>query len=200
MAAKFKTREEWLVAAVEALRPLFAEADAELPPVRVSVGFAGGSGRKNSTIGQCWSASSAEDGVAQVFISPVLGEADRVLDVLIHELVHAVDDCQSGHKGRFAKLAKAVGLEGKMTATAASEGLKAKLAPIVEKLGDYPHAVLLSGAGVETPKKQGTRMLKLECPADGYIVRTTAKWLELGLPSCPCGEEMVQADAPADGE
>jgi hypothetical protein len=27
------------------------------------------------------------------------------------------------------------------------------------------------------PKPQGTRMLKLVCPEDGYTVRTTAKWL-----------------------
>jgi len=40
---------------------------------------------------------------------------------------------------------------------------------------------------------QTTRMLKVECPADGYIVRTTQKWIDLGLPTCPCGEEMELA-------
>jgi hypothetical protein len=34
-------------------------------------------------------------------------------------------------------------------------------------------------------------MLRLECPACGYTCRTTAKWIEVGLPTCPCGEEMV---------
>jgi len=33
-------------------------------------------------------------------------------------------------------------------------------------------------------------MIKVVCPEDGYIVRTTAKWLEVGMPSCPCGTQM----------
>lgn len=43
------------------------------------------------------------------------------------------------------------------------------------------------------PPKQSTRMIKLVCPADGYAVRTTRKWIEVGLPRCPCGREMVRA-------
>src|SRR5690606_23016796 len=113
---RFSTREEWLVAAVEAPRPLFAEVGEEIPAVRVSVGWPGGRGRKNSVIGQAWAKEAAADGVAQVFISPVLDDASRVLDVLAHEIVHVVDENKSGHKGRFARIAKGIGLEGKMTA------------------------------------------------------------------------------------
>lgn len=36
-------------------------------------------------------------------------------------------------------------------------------------------------------------MLKLVCPEDGYTVRTTRKWLEVGQPSCPCGLELEEA-------
>lgn len=197
-APKYKTREEWLVAAVAALAPLFAEAGEELPAVRVSVGWPGGNGRKNSVIGQCWATSQSADKVAQLFISPVLDDAARVLDVLAHELVHAVDDCQSGHKGRFAKIAKAIGLEGKMTATVAGAELKAKLEAIVAELGPYPHAALAAGQGADGPKKQGTRMLKVECAeGSGYVVRMTRKWLdEVGAPTCPChSEQMVEAGA-----
>ncbi|AWY06679.1 SprT-like protease [Microbacterium phage Zeta1847] len=193
-APKFSTREEWLTAAIEALRPIFAAAGAELPAVRVSVGWPGGAGRKNSVIGQCWATAASSDKVAQLFISPVLDDAVRVLDVLVHELVHAVDDCQSGHKGAFAKLAKAVGLEGKMTATVAGDELKAKLEAIAAELGAYPHAAIIPAlSGV---KKQSTRMLKVECTeGSGYIVRMTRKWLdEFGEPSCPChGERMAEA-------
>ncbi|WGH21403.1 SprT-like protease [Arthrobacter phage Emotion] len=195
-STKFATREEWLVAAVEALAPIFAEAGETLPAVRVSVGWPGGSGRKNSVIGQCWASSASADKVAQLFVSPVLDDAVRVLDVLAHELVHAVDDCQSGHKGRFAKIAKAIGLTGKMTATVAGDELKAKLDAIMADLGAYPHAALANGLGAESPKKQGTRMLKVECgEGSGYVVRMTRKWLdEFGAPTCPChGEQMVEA-------
>jgi len=191
-APKFTTREEWLTAAVAALAPLFAEAGAELPAVRVSVGWPGGNGRKNSVIGQCWSTAASSDKVAQLFISPVLDDAVRVLDVLTHELVHAVDDNKSGHAGAFAKLAKALGLSGKMTATVAGDELKGKLEAIAEELGEYPHAAIVpSLSGV---KKQTTRMLKVECGSgSGYVVRMTRKWLdEYGTPSCPCHDEPME--------
>lgn len=192
--APVTTREGWLVSAINALGAgIFADAAITLPAVRVSVGWPGGRGKKNTVIGQCWNTSAAADGVAQLFISPVLDDAARVLDVLIHEMIHAVDDCQNGHKGPFAKMAKRVGLTGKMTATVASPELAERLASLAEELGAYPHAALTNGGSTSGPKKQGTRMLKVECPEDGYTIRTTAKWLEVGLPVCPCGTEMVQA-------
>lgn len=182
------TREQWLTAAVDALAPLYAEVGETLPEVRVSVGWPGGRGAKNTVIGQCWHPEAASDGVAQLFISPVLADSTRVLDVLAHELIHALDRNASGHRGRFAKVAKAIGLTGKMTATVAGEDLKARLDGIAEGLGEYPHAALKAG-GPGT-KKQTTRMLKVECQSSGYTLRTTRKWLEeYGAPFCPCHRE-----------
>ncbi|AZF93782.1 hypothetical protein HOU70_gp49 [Arthrobacter phage Liebe] len=163
----------------------------------MSVGWPGGNGRKNAVIGQCWATSASADQVAQLFVSPVLDDAVRVLDVLTHELVHAVDDCKSGHKGAFAKIAKSLGLTGKMTATVAGDELKATLESIAAGLGAYPHAALVNpGAGVEGPKKQTTRQLKVECAeGSGYKARITRQWLDdFGAPICPCHEErMVEA-------
>lgn len=196
--APYLTREEWLVAATAHLGGLFAEIGETLPATRVSVGWPGGRGKKNAVIGQCWASSAAADGVAQLFVSPVLDDASRVLDVLAHELVHAVDDCQSGHKGRFAKIAKALGLTGKMTATVAGEDLKVRLDGIAADLGEYPHAALGAGQGVEGPKKQAARMLKVECAeGSGYKVRMTRQWLdEVGAPICPChSAQMIEAAA-----
>jgi hypothetical protein len=191
--AKFSTREEWLVAAVAKLTPLFEAIGETVPAVRVSVGWPGGRGSKNAVIGQCWATSASSDKVAQLFISPVLDDAVRVLDVLTHELVHAVDDCQSGHKGRFTKVAKALGLTGKMTATVAGDELKSVLVVFAADLGAYPHAALAGGQGAEGPKKQGTRMLKTECAeGSGYIVRMTRTWLDTyGAPLCPCHKEVM---------
>jgi hypothetical protein len=42
-------------------------------------------------------------------------------------------------------------------------------------------------------RKQSTRMLKLECTNCGYTVRTTQKWIEVGLPTCCCGSDMEVA-------
>jgi hypothetical protein len=85
-----------------------------------------------------------------------------------------------------------------MTATSAGADLEERLNDLIQKHGPYPHATLdqtLSGK-----KKQSTRMLKLECPACGYTVRTTAKWIEAGLPTCPCGEEMQPEDQQEEEE
>ena len=192
----FATREEWLLAATAELSTIFEAVGETLPAIRVSVGWPGGRGKKGNVIGQCWAASAATDNVAQIFVSPTLDDAERVLDVLAHELVHAVDDCKSGHKGRFAKVAKAIGLTGKMTETVAGDDLKVELCGILNRIGAYPHAALMGGEGADGPKKQGTRMLKVECAEDsGYVVRMTRKWLdEYGAPKCPC-HDVAMAEA-----
>ncbi len=195
---RFETREAWLLGAIEALRPLFAEIEVEVPAVRVSVGWPGGRGKKGTVIGQCWPGLASEDGMGQIFISPILNDPARILDVLAHELIHAVNHAagQNGHGADFARIAKPLGLTGKMTATVASEDLAARLAEIAEVLGAFPHAAMVGTlqGGAEGPKKQGTRMLKVECAQGlGYKVRMTRSWIEeVGFPICPChGEEMV---------
>lgn len=202
MTAPTKTREQWLLQAVKLLTPDFKRAGVELPPVRVSVGWPGGRGNKQNVIGQCWMPSAVEDGVPAIFISPVLTEKspERILGVLIHELVHAVGN--PGHRGGFAKLAANMGLIAPWPATGESDILKAHLEKLAKKLGPFPHAVItpvrgLGGVGPERPPVQGTRMLKVQCPSCGYIVRTTRKWLEVGNPSCPEGDEMQEV---RDGE
>lgn len=216
------TREEWLHRAIDALRPEFEKVDFPLPEkIHVSVGFGYGAKRESATIlGQCWSSGSSEDGVNHLFISPEMKDEARVLDVLIHELVHAADDCKSGHKGAFATAAKALGLTGKMTATVATPELAEKLRELAVSLGSYSHATLYpmgkpirpqadpKPEGPEEdpeeetpvhsgPKKQGTRMIKVacnkECECGGYVVRTTAKWIEVGMPICPVGTVMELA-------
>ena len=183
------TREAWLVAAVEGLRPMFAAQSAEIPAVLVSVGWPGGRGKKSNVVGQCWNPALAADKAAHIFVSPSVSSPAEVLAILVHELVHAVDVNASGHKGPFAKLAKALGLVGKMTTSTAGEDLAVELDKLATELGAYPHGALAAGGqGADGPKKQGTRMLKVECTeGSGYVVRMTRKWLdEYGAPTCPC--------------
>ncbi|MEU9058994.1 hypothetical protein AB0D13_08995 [Streptomyces sp. NPDC048430] len=221
------TREEWLHRAIDALRPEFEKIEFPLPEkIHISVGFGYGAKRESESIlGQCWSSGASEDGVNHLFISPEMKDESRVLDVLIHELVHAADDCKSGHKGAFTTAAKALGLVGKMTATVASPELAEKLRDLAKTLGPYSHATLYpmgkpvrpkaepkpespeeapedapeeEEAPVHSgPKKQGTRMIKVacntECECGGYVVRTTAKWIEVGMPICPAGTVMAIA-------
>jgi hypothetical protein len=128
--------------------------------------------------------------VAQLYVSPVVQEEvapQGVLSILVHEVVHGVVGNEEKHGPVFKKCALAVGLEGKMTETVAGEKLTAASKEWLAKLGPYPHAVL--ELSKRPTKKQGTRMLKCECAECGYTVRTSQKWLDVGVPICPCNNE-----------
>jgi hypothetical protein len=199
MTTTHSTREAWLQAAIALFRPWFDELGHPLPErIHVSIGFPRND-RKGKVIGQCWASVASADKGSHIFVHPLLSEELRILDVLLHELAHAADDCQNQHKGTFVKIIKPLGLIGKPTATTASDELKARLtAEILPALGDFPHSALtadeLEAAG---PKKQSTRMVKVECPSCGYLLRGAKKWLKTGLPTCACGT-LMETDQPLD--
>lgn len=182
------TREEWLQGLAGLLRPWFESAGHPLPVVRVSVGFPS-KGVRSKTIGECWSGLCAEDGLNQIFIHPSKHDTIEVSAILAHELIHAAVGLKCKHHGAFKVLALAIGFEGEMTATYAGASFISMIQPMVETLGLYPHASLVAGNS-SSGKKQTTRLVKCLCPACGYTVRTTAKWLDTGYPVCPCGETM----------
>lgn len=202
MPESIDTREGWLDDAVMRLRPAFTRAGVALPDaVKVSVGFPSkySTGARLVALGQCWDASTSADGVAQVFISPLLDEPVQVLAVLVHELVHAAIGCEHGHKAPFKRAAVALGLEGKMTATVAGPALTATLTALAEALGEFPHAKLTPGT---QDKKQTTRMLRVTCEGCDYLCRLTRKMLDaLGAPICPgCNDRMKTDSEVADGD
>lgn len=42
-------------------------------------------------------------------------------------------------------------------------------------------------------KRQGTRLLKTECVACGYVARVTSKWIgAVGAPVCPCSMQKMR--------
>lgn len=181
----YKTREEWLIAFTDAARPVFKEHGYEIPAnVRMSVGFTS-KGARSTRIGECWSTKCSEDDVFEIFIDPKLSEASRIADVLTHELAHATVGIEAGHKKPFVDCVRAVGLEGKPTATVAGDAWRAWAEPILEKLGKLPHGAIQPGSG--GAKKQSTRMLKCECTQCGFVFRTSSKWIEQydGDLACP---------------
>ena len=212
----WKTREEWLNHAAQLCRPAIEAHGVELPPVRVSVGWPKGSrgGKSVHAIGQCWCKSASADGTHEIFVSPELDDPARVLDVLAHELVHAACGISAGHGPEFARVAKGIGLQGRMTATVAGPEFETFAKAATKTLGRFPHAALgVRGSTSGNPKpkggpeagpeggsdspKQGTRMLKATCddPECGMVVRTTRKWIESpGLPKCACGGQFVEGD------
>jgi hypothetical protein len=181
------TREGWLDAAINKLRPIFSDHGYPLPDIRVSVGWPskGGLANKKRVIGQCWFGATAADGKPQLFISPLLeevGESGGVLPTLVHEVCHVAAGPDAKHGPRFVKVMKALGLTGKPTATIAGEELLVRLRAISTELGPFPHSKLVP---IKDYKPQSTRMIKCACAQCGYQIRLTRKWLEVGIPECP---------------
>ena len=123
----------------------------------------------------------------------------RVADVLLHEMIHTLARFH-GHSGAFKQIATTMGLEGRMTATVASEDLHRRIWDgVVSRLGRYPHAkVHLTPRG---QRGKGSRLIKCTCPDCGFNMRTTRKWLNAGFAvqghiSCPlgCPAPMIHPD------
>jgi len=193
---KSLTREQWLVLGMQELTSkVFQVENIEVPTdIKVSCGFplTGGKNSRKQTIGNCFSRSASKNEINEIFISPVLSESERVLDVLSHEMIHAIDDCQSGHKGAFRKMAKAIGLEGKMTATTAGEKLTEKLKEIISRIGNYPHGEVSTNVA----KKQTTRNIKVACSECDFSYRTSRKNIELMSNTIcnSCGEDSLEVE------
>lgn len=191
---KYKTREEWLGAAVILMTPLFESAKYKVPQVHVACGWPSSRGlsAKKRVLGQAWCKTASSDKIAQIFISPWLikpidashKDGQGVLPTLLHEVVHTVVGNENKHNKVFGKCARAVCLEGKLTSTFAGDKLRESCEQWMIKLGPYPHGKLdMTKSPV---KKQTSRMVKCECSECGYVARTTRKWLDdMGAPHCP---------------
>ncbi len=182
------TREQWLMAAFEKLKPIFEEIGSQVPECRVSCGFTS-TGTRNGHIGQCWSRRSSEDSVNQIFISPTLFDAVEVLDTLVHEMVHAVDDCQHKHGKEFKKIALKIGLQGPMRSAGAGPALKARIEGIAQAMGPYPHARLKASKPYTVRRARP----RAKCPECGFQVPMLKQYLHFGPPLCPQHRTDMQA-------
>ena len=196
-------REAWLVEAVNLLDERFFKDKGYVRPplLSVSCGFPLG---KRSAIGQCWTPDVTEDGTIHMFICPSLSAPvsenavqPAVLDVLLHEMIHAYVGLEEKHGGMFKKLALEFGLEGKMTATYVTPGtvLHTVLEVIAEKLGAYPNSKLDKRAPLKIAKKGG--YLKFQSVSnDKYRVFVSPLAVEeMGIPLDPMGQEMEEVPA-----
>lgn len=208
---RFTTREEWLTAAATALTPrVEAAAERKLPPVQAIVSWPrAGKGISRGTIGQCFAPGWTRAGTAYVTVSPVLGDdVPRLLDVVLHELVHAVGEFNHGRG--FSRIAEKLGLVKPWTATTASELLREDLIRVAAELGPYPHIQMFDAPDLSrrdpgdpdrpyvpgTPKDEPKRELWPYCvsPVEpSYKVKISPRLLaDYGPPACPIsGEPMI---------
>ena len=177
----YLTREDWLTEGARRIIDIFVECGYTMPKIRISCSWPGGAS-PNKRIGECWSRNASADGTNEIFISPIIADPVAALDILTHEMVHAVDDCVHGHRREFTAIGRKIGLTGKPTSMHAAPELRARLTAIAADLGHYPHAKLepaLAGR-----KKQTSRQLKHECTDCGAIWRMAGKWQATQCPCC----------------
>lgn len=190
----YKTREDWLLAAYQALAPRFAPHGTL--PQRIHVICSWPVSHSKVAVGECYPEEWTDNKSRYITISPALGKNPiEVLATLLHEMIHALGIMNHGKP--FKKVALALGLEGKMRSTVAGEVLKKDLEKVAESLGIYPHQVLhrLKKDKVSNP----TGPITLVSPQDPtytiYIARK--KYSELGAPLCPFSKKPM---IPKDGE
>ena len=185
--SKNKTREQWLNSAAGRLAKLLKQHEAEVPEkTLISVGFPKGHGPR--AIGQAW---PPQQDAHHIFISPKLVEPIAVLGTLLHELIHVAVGCEHGHKGPFRKVARAVGLKGKLTATVVEAGtdLAETLEKMSEALGEYPHKALVP---VASGRKTNNWVRVMSVNDERYKVVISPVMLEEnGAPTDPWGDQMV---------
>lgn len=190
-ALKYQTREDWLNAFIDAARPVFAAANAPLPiNLRVAIGFTS-RGMKGSRIGECWSSDASEDGHYEIFIKPTLDNSARICDVLTHELIHAAVGIPAGHGPAFKRVALALGLKGKPTATYGGEDWYRWSIPLIEALGPFPYGALADSGLSSSRPKQKAYLLKAVCTRCEFVCRITAAHIR---PTMRCPDDTCEGD------
>lgn len=201
-----RTREDWMNDFFKVVHALFKSASYEVKQnLRFSCGFPYGFHGKKAN-GQCWSVERSDDGTFEIFVSPEVDEGREVAAILIHEITHSIVGLDQGHGKAFRDCARKVGLIKPFTSSVAGDRLNGWIDDQLKVIGTYPHAKLTP----DQIKRQGTRMIKLTCFNCGYTVRAAQKWIDKGLPLCPCSEiydgevitwnELVPEKAPQGGE
>lgn len=192
LSIKYLTREDWLVAGVEELRPFFAAEGVNITEkIRVSCALPSNAKRTNfKSVGECFPNTNSADAHFEIFISPVLADPLKVFETLVAMLCHTAAGALGNGKP-YQRVAEAMRLlpagptSARYKSVTHGDAFKQAYQQIIDSLGLYVHAELSASVG----KKQTTRMLKCICPSCGYTVRLTAKWAykagNLNLPLCP---------------
>ncbi len=136
-------QQEWLDDALEILRGDFLKIEETFPsviPIVVDYPY--------PEIGISWLGMYSQSTIPElddvpkltqyhIFISPTVNGL-MALDILVHELVHAVVGAEDGHGDKFQVVAAAIGLDDTGPTAVAEEVLLKRLKNIQEILGPYP--------------------------------------------------------------
>lgn len=184
-------REAWAYEILDFVGPALAAKGIQLPAGRtIRVGVLPLS---RSRLGECHPTSQSASGTVS-FIGICTKQANprELVHTLIHEFLHACDDCQSGHRHRWARWAAAVGMKAKGHERSAA--LAALIDSALHRVG-VPSAHEPSVGGLQKlslPSQQ--RVSCLSCNAHAYMpmgAATAGYFVSCG----PCGLQMIPARA-----
>jgi len=164
-------------------------------------------GKRGFTCHDSWEISETAHAVVQV----CLNAEESLLQLAgttLHELGHVIAGRQAGHGQDWKDACKELGLlhakavgtnyhEADMFSPKVLAAIKAIPKPTDGKPRTSFEVKGMCGQGLGTHggksrgKGSGSRLKKLECPRCGYTARTTKKWIEVGLPTCPCGMKFI---------
>lgn len=108
------------------------------------------------------------------YAAPHGNDTVRILEFLLHELIHYKLGYDCGHRGLFAKTAVAIGFTGRLTYPTSNAELYAKLEKEAKYLGDYPNEAVTKAIPVDAPghRRQRNRNRKYVCKRCGKIIRS----------------------------
>lgn len=196
------TREAFLNAGIAEIRKPLREAGYELPDkIRASMGFTSG-GKTSPRRAEAWHADASEGGWYEIFIRPDIHEEAEVLTLLLIALITTLVPAETGRGPKFKAIATSAGLTGSMRDPKTTPGLQKRLNSIADHLGPLEHNALDIGwRAVEPKPKQGTRMLKFQCPSCRFPLRFTEVWVgRSGAPICAtCAVPFVAAESSEPG-
>jgi hypothetical protein len=197
------TRENWLRAATDELRPYFDKLGYSLPRnIRFAISFTS-TGKRGRIPIECWHPALSADQHFEIIIRIDLSDPLEVLEHLVAVLVHTLLPAAARRGKEYKAIALRIGLEGPMRHATPTPIMRERLQTIVGNLGPLPHATLHYASSPNAPKKQTARMLKAACGAAcGYTIRLAEKWARAGLPLCPIDKEHgpLMCDMPDEGE
>lgn len=160
--------------------------------VNYSVGPIPGKSLETDIIGVCMPSSMSSDLINEIYVTPMIDDSLLVATVLVHELIHAMDDCKSQHRGWFVRIAKAAGLIAPYACAKAGPELTERLNDLIKVYGPIPHSKI-SYAG---RKRQKGRNRRVWCESCDFKFATSASQItrvieNIGCISCPnCANEM----------
>jgi hypothetical protein len=174
------TREDWLLQAGRHTAAILSEATGLVVPEHyVSVGFPKGARSRWKALGQCWDGARSRDKRPHLFVSPIVSDVPQVLAVLLHEQIHAAVGPEAGHRGEFARAARAVGLARPWSKTLMGKELFARVHALRDTVGPYPHAPLKQ----RKHERPGSRYRLWEC-ACGVKARVASDSFEAHCDRC----------------